>query len=1275
MVPISLEALLVNKDGNAQTFADRTYNYQSLENGEVLGDSMMKDFFAEDKTIEKGLHLHWALPDALTQGFQTNTVENDAFKDISGLDLENSNKIYMQLQKNRFIDGSGKITRRLNPGQDGFTLGLSQELTQYEPEVISVLQALANQGDVKYPSVPVCWYVLRIVTDDTDIQNPKTTLKAWVVESTHFNDAYVEGEDRITIPAQNVSDDTFYCKFLGRQTEYEAWTMDKPECYIDELTAVGPGDPMFSAYYPSCKSVFGFYDPLDDIKSGQLTYMVMGWYPNTDLDPLYGDVSSDLWLSCLNQLGWSANGENTDQPKEILCHGMIYNVAWAGDNGNYKSNIPTEDPKIVWGNNSVEAISTLIASKLSGEPQDVAKIIEALNYELLKEFDLPDGIAKLEEKIHEKTFDSSKGGIEFSIDYPSFNDSNDFPDVIADFPDTIGSDLKQINFCQRQLEAVQNHLAAWQWEAYSTWYKYICARSAPQANEEVKADTKSMVKDGIDYEKIIDELAVKINSLKSQQADLKSKVSSFIEKINGEIALSLPGYTFGTINRNRFWQVTDPVLLFSGEGVSRSFRYGYDGQYSEDGSLGCRITDSTVTGISVKANEKMVTVTADEILQFCSGIPCDKTPVPSELKSLFIESMLLDTSQSKLIAVAALKLAGEKEPSIQDINTLSEEIEKIQTLAWNACFTKNVTAQKLAEAAGLVGTIPEKISITPWAQAWVPLYMEWFVNLFDFDDIKPDFSNVLSHWELGDIDYHCLAKAPGNTTHQFRGSVLITPHAPYNMQSALQNYIDKLEPDYSGLQELKDICAQLGNLDILSQSMTGFHNAMTMRKETLQFPVFDIPKNYGGNPEFAKKVADLVDDMNIVSPMPEGSFHPICAGFMKPIKLWIVDAFGQVKDLNLSNAELISEEYTTDGDAFNQYVTLKPALAQPARLNFDWISADGNCITNSDPASNPICGWLLPSHLENSLMIFDQQGNELGGLVLFYESDKSTRVYWESAPGTSIEPDDITNVELKGFVKGLLNFNASTGDTLIELLQNIDETLGSVDPLGFQDDQSLAVLTGRPLALVNATINLEIQGLPAFSQSWKDLGKYNTYGFEKVEFPARLGDISQICDGLMGYFVKNGGDTYNTFHVTPGVKEKSISSGYVVYDHSIKLNAVPDGAPVSLTFILDPRAGIHVTTGILPVMYKEISPDYVSGVLDNMSVTFSVNPIMNTLSQIGMPIPAIDSLHQWSWVYHLDKNTWSETAEILTVSQNAAFQPEGEEVSEGWLKLTRKGKK
>ena len=76
---------------------------------------------------------------------------------------------------------------------------------------------------------------------------------------------------------------------------------------------------------------------------------------------------------------------------------------------------------------------------------------------------------------------------------------------------------------------------------------------------------------------------------------------------------------------------------------------------------------------------------------------------------------------------------------------------------------------------------------------------------------------------------------------------------------------------------------------------------------------------------------------------------------------------------------------------------LPPRFSPPARLNFRWLAtlSGQNGVEevemNSAPATTPICGWLLPNHFDNSLMVYDNTGQALGSI--------NTLAEWMPAPG------------------------------------------------------------------------------------------------------------------------------------------------------------------------------------------------------------------------------------------------------------------------------------
>jgi len=88
-----------------------------------------------------------------------------------------------------------------------------------------------------------------------------------------------------------------------------------------------------------------------------------------------------------------------------------------------------------------------------------------------------------------------------------------------------------------------------------------------------------------------------------------------------------------------------------------------------------------------------------------------------------------------------------------------------------------------------------------------------------------------------------------------------------------------------------------------------------------------------------------------------------------------------------------------------------------------------------------------------------------------------------------------------------------------------------------------------------------------------------------------------------------------------------------------------------VSMLVDPRADVHATTGILPVTSVSLPPDFTNDALAAMNVTFRVDGILTdqkipagdevtVVPTILMPVPQESSSGQWSWVEN-DEGTWN----------------------------------
>src|SRR5207253_3099631 len=98
---------------------------------------------------------------------------------------------------------------------------------------------------------------------------------------------------------------------------------------------------------------------------------------------------------------------------------------------------------------------------------------------------------------------------------------------------------------------------------------------------------------------------------------------------------------------------------------------------------------------------------------------------------------------------------------------------------------------------------------------------------------------------------------------------------------------------------------------------------------------------------------------------------------------------------------------------------LPPRFTSPARLMLRMVDASGTP-TDADDLSTPVCGFVLPNHLEEAVEVFDAAGSALGILR------QDDTLLWEPAPGMAgtagRSPErTIDNPFLAGVVRGLLD--------------------------------------------------------------------------------------------------------------------------------------------------------------------------------------------------------------------------------------------------------------
>jgi hypothetical protein len=236
----------------------------------------------------------------------------------------------------------------------------------------------------------------------------------------------------------------------------------------------------------------------------------------------------------------------------------------------------------------------------------------------------------------------------------------------------------------------------------------------------------------------------------------------------------------------------------------------------------------------------------------------------------------------------------------------------------------------------------------------------------------------------------------------------------------------------------------------------------------------------------------------------------------------------------------------------------------------------------------------------------------------------------------------------------------------------LDETLWTVNPLGAWQDQALSFLVSRPLALATAWLRLDLLGLPDYANDPAGLEQlvkehvFATRGFTNVPAPVLLGDTTQLKDGLIGFFT---GDDYSALFLAQNAVTPPPHQKYVRPNRPITLTADPSAAPVQVTMVVDPRAEVHATPGILPTESISLPPDQVGDALAAMHVTFITGPVVSDADRYAMPVPDVKGA-LWSWLEHDTPSGWTEIPKIAPVQMTAHLDPTPQEIHDGWLKLS-----
>ena len=1225
-VPMDVQAFVVTATGGEATVG-------------IRGDERDAAPFTDGAVRPAGVHIHWALPDALLHGEPT--------------------------------------TRDANGQSDALAL----------------------------TTLPDRWCVLRLLRP-RGLQ--RSIVRGWVIDA----------RNKTTAPLET---------FAG------TFPTPVPADVLSRLDAGIGGSLLWTASYNAAAGRFGFHDPLDDVPPAQTVapqglqdtsaaYVVTGWWSELATDPLGSLAGLRALALKLDKLGWMLDDDalppvtTADRARRDASNATLgLETPKDGTTVEYS---PTTGPSLsrkVFG----------IATGVSVPVRDAAQMILAT----------PDPVfATL---LHGSVFGVPTTGLPAADDRPAPRDvtialGQDVDDVVAAF----GAGVLGVGDTNR--EAAEKLTAAFTSDlldriASSDGVSDLAEHEHSDGFDSRAGDalpgTKTdrfLVTDGAAANPFsIGRKGRGTDATRGASVDIQTVMMwadsvEMIDRNRTRIAKKRTGARaadpVSTASAPPTREVTRPAPreffpqapVLALRGVKPNLRHHGDGRFEDRNVLRCRYSNECVPEYSG------IVRGADVLPTLGSGA------IPEEVLPIARESVLLDpygvawltlvssTGASADYAKAvSTRLVGEMVRLYGTDGTYdgSSHIATARLAApvdrWLTSTTadlrvdRELTAQ-LAGHSVLKYTPPSPVAITTWRQPWVPLWVEWRVQL--------DGAASLEGWKLDSLDYERDGAPPApSISRTIVGRTPLSTGVAEALHSGIKRWLEAEDQrdkspaggvlaanDQKALAQLGDFLAPL---DMASASLDGIREQLLGIMYVGQMPL-DTP-------------APGVKRKPVASALPQ----PFFGGTLRLDAMRVVDAFGRTLDLDVSRVSTTRALEIADA---RSSITVRPRVQHAARWIVRFVGAPDP--TAPDPAArpdanvdqvtrdamvNPVAGFLLPDHIDESLEVFAADGSPIGELA---HDSITGAVTWEPAPGRPVLPDAGPFVGLTAAQSPIADVAAGvlladvaargqptppTSSSLSSMLRAIDTTLWTIDTYSAIGSPTVAGLVGRPVAVVRATVRLDIpddiSDVTITHIGGADARRAVFAAMSEVRFPFRLGALERADDSLLGFFI---GDDFAHLHLVDKVVESlapqsgRLKGALGQLGAVIDITAVPidhpyivaedelwvrPGQDVALTLLMLPAGKVHVTSGLLPRKALSLAEDWVGPGLRAMSPSVRVGPVLVDPSEIRLPLIRAMGPRQ-RFTRRTGPLTWRDDP-IKAATMTAYLPRMPHEAQEGWIRV------
>lgn len=1123
-------------------------------------------------------------------------------------------------------------------------------------------------GAMDFPALPDNWLIVRFVRIGSTLNT-----KAWFIDGGVVNPS---SPTNLIFPDTN----KLVTKNVGKVVPLEEFATANFSGERTKITAIGndsTGSPTFTASIGENRNIFSWQDELKDlpkpIDSGTiLTYSVLGWYRDPQNDPLSleaakvserRDSSNRLLGWLIDPPGWSIDA-NSAAPVVLLkrrsvFHGMVAHINYwsekthkgtilgypgaplvGGTLGKSKASF-----KVGVGNNAEDALVSLVSSEYSGEQQpsslakeqpNLWKALEAVIYRQSETLVKSWNVASRDMTVHQNWFTTQEAGKTWYIRpktdkegaFPADADKTAAETAIQPTPEQLAK-LKELNQAQAKADAACQELAALQQELYARWWK-LAYKSKPFRAQfpDEQNHCEKLVRDVVALRNEVNKL---IDSLRPLPDALKSSLPKDDLELKYDAAA-------------RFWLPADPVIVVKNCGSPS--KHQFPRQHP------CRLPEEIITTAKVVIQNGPPTTfnSATGVADIAAAAQRYLPSCPPILNGLLNEASIVEQAVRDL---AEKTLPAKK--AFDDEAGWSDWTERlVRDLTWDG--KSDLPLDRISFQPEAFNILPYRL-VDLWVkQPWAPLFLDWQITWFPTTETATADKPFGPVWNFGEADFvPSDRRSIPQRGYTLRGRSLLAPIDNRIFEEPVETLRKLLGSRRDGQQDVttlppavidvlkryeiiwSETLRQLPLGGLMGQTLTGFHQALLGRDITLQHITPDAARPWikSDNAQLKALESDVKTQLEIpkdfgvpgeqlappflqsdAKSLPD--FRLIRKGAMRIDELWLVDDFGQFADLlgrtaagSISTGQVFHPRMRWHDD--QTVFAMPPRVLQPARLNFRFTPAPENSNETTSNELNSICGWIFYNSLDQALVLCNRKGELMGHLVIA-KDQRGMRIKWEAGAG-GVALTNVSNPTLKAFAESLIETTPSPKPRLLELLNLIENSLERIRPASARRD---TMLVGRPLALVSASVGLELFG-KAWSDPQKDPVNRAVSGDEeldKLQVRVNLGYAHSVEDGLIGYF-KEG--AYNRM-VVPQLSDKIKSSNYIgdPKEHDLRAGFATSER---LTLLMDPWGSVQAACGLVPAKTITLANPELNKIVTHMEASFRVGPVLLPADKLALPTP------------------------------------------------------